>query len=148
MAHTYTNLLFHIVFSTEGHAKLLTKERRVEVFAYMAALVKEKGGRPLIINGVDDHVHMLVELPPTMSLSDLLRFVKANASRWFKQRFGLPFAWQRGFGAFSVSRSGVKTVAQYIADQEQHHQVRDFRTEFVTMLQKNEVEFEEEFLWK
>jgi len=148
MAHTYTNLIFHIVFSTGGHVKLLTKERRAELFAYMAALVKEKGGKPLMINGVEDHVHMLIELPSTIALSDLMRFVKANSSRWFKQRFNMKFAWQTGFGAFTVSRSGVKAVSQYIRDQEQHHQSRDFRSEFITLLQKNEIEFDEEYLWK
>ncbi|MFL6373165.1 MAG: transposase [Pyrinomonadaceae bacterium] len=101
-----------------------------------------------MINGVDDHVHMLIGLPPTVALSDVMRFIKANSSRWFKNRFNVGFAWQTGFGAFSVSRSGAKAVSRYIADQEQHHNTRDFRSEFLTLLRKHEVEFEEEYLWR
>lgn len=148
MAHTYTNLIYHVVFSTEGHVRSLTKPRRNELFAYLAPLIKEKGGRPIIINGVVDHVHSLFTLPPNIALSDLLRFVKANSSRWFKRRFNVPFAWQTGFGAFSVSRSGVDSVANYIRYQEKHHARRDFRAEFVEFLRKNGVEFDEEHLWK
>ncbi|MBX3243631.1 MAG: IS200/IS605 family transposase [Acidobacteria bacterium] len=148
MAHTYTDLLFHVVFSTHGHLRSLTKERRAELFAYMAALIKEKGGRTLIINGVEDHVHLLIALPPTISLSDIMRFLKTNSSRWFSQRFNVKFAWQKGFGAFSVSRSAAHQVEKYIRHQEAHHQKRDFRQEFILMLEKSGVDFQEEFLWK
>ena len=148
MAHTYTNLIFHIVFSTQGHLPIMKPEFRQELFAYLGSLIKEKGGKPIIINGVSDHVHLLILLPPEMSVSDAMKFVKANSSRWMKQRFGTPFAWQKGFGAFSVSRSNVPAVARYIADQESHHAKMDFKTEFVTLLKKNEVEFDGEFLWR
>jgi putative transposase len=148
MAHTYTNLIFHVVFATQGRIGSLTPERRPEVFAYITALVKEKGGRVIIINGVEDHLHMLLVLPPDVSLSDVMKFAKANSSRWFKQRFSVAFAWQKGFGAFTVSRSGVDAVANYIRDQELHHQHRDFQEEFVVLLEKSGVEFDAEYLWK
>jgi len=148
MAHTYTNLIFHIVFSTQGHRPILKPEFRQELFAYLGSLLKEKGGKPIIINGVSDHVHLLILLPPDISVSDAMKFVKANSSRWMKQRFGTPFAWQKGFGAFSVSRSNIPAVARYIADQEAHHAKMDFKTEFLTLLKKNEVEFDDEFLWR
>ena len=148
MAHTYTNLIFHIVFSTQGHLPLIKPELRQELFAYLGALVKEKGGKPIIINGVLDHNHLLILLPAEVSVSDAMKFVKANSSRWMKQRFGKPFAWQKGFGAFSVSRSNVPAVARYIADQEAHHAKMDFKTEFVTLLRKNKVNFDEGLLWK
>jgi putative transposase len=148
MAHTYTNLIFHIVFSTRGHLPLIKPEYRKELFAYLGGLIKEKNGRVIIINGVSDHVHMLILLPPDMSVSDTIKFVKANSSRWMKQRFGKPFGWQKGFGAFSVSRSAVAAVARYIRDQEAHHKKMDFKNEFTSLLKKNEVEFEEEFLWR
>jgi putative transposase len=148
MAHTYTNLLTHVVFSTQGRARQLTKERRAELFAYIAALFREKGVRVLIVNGVDDHVHILIELPSTVALSDVMRFVKANSSRWFTERFEQPFAWQKGFGAFSVSRSSFDVVFNYIRDQEMHHRSRDFREEFLAMLRKSGVEHDPEYLWK
>src|SRR5436309_14830537 len=121
MSHTHTNLLAHIVFSTQGHLPLITSEIVNELFAYMGGLIKELKGMPIIINGMNDHVHMLVLLPPNVSISDAMRFVKANSSRWVKERFGVKFAWQKGFGAFSVSRSNVDIVAKYIKKQEEHH---------------------------
>ena len=148
MPHTYSNLVFHVVFSTKERIKFLTADRRSELFAYIVALVKEKGGQVIVINGVEDHVHILLALPPNLLLSELMRFVKANSSRWFKERFKVPFAWQTGFGAFSVSRSGVEEVSRYIREQEKHHEVRDFREEFKLLLKKNGVEFDERFLWR
>ena len=90
MSHTHTSLLFHIVFSTDGHLPLIKRDVRTELFPYMASLIKEKKGKPIIINGVDDHVHLLISLPPDISISDAMRFVKANSSRWMKKRFGNP----------------------------------------------------------
>jgi len=113
----------------------------------MGGLIKEKKGKPIIINGVEDHAHLLTSLPPDLSVSDSMRFVKANSSRWMKQRFGKPFAWQKGFGAFSVSRSNIDVVARYIRDQEAHHQKIDFKTEFVSLLNKNEAEYDPDHLW-
>ena len=147
MSHTHTNLLFHIVFSTQGHVPLLRPDIRPELFAYMGGLVKEQKGKPIIINGVEDHGHLLISLPPNVSVSDAMRFVKANSSRWMKERFGKPFAWQKGFGAFSVSRSNVDAVAKYIRDQEEHHRKFDFKTEFVSLLDKNDVEYDDRYLW-
>lgn len=148
MAHTHTNLLFHIVFSTQSHLPLITADIKVELFAYLGGLVKELKGKAIIVNGVADHIHMLILLPPSVSVSDAMRFVKANSSRWVKERFGKKFAWQKGFGAFSVSRSAVDAVVKYIQDQEQHHKKFDLKTEFVSLLDKNGVEYDEEFLWK
>ncbi len=148
MAHTYSNHLYHIVFSTKEWIALIGTDRKDELHAYIAGLVKEKGGKVLIINSMPDHVHILVVLPPDVSVSDLMKFVKANSSRWMKQRFGQPFAWQKGFGSFTVSRSGVDAVAKYIREQETHHRKMDYRDEFVTFLKKNEVEFEDEYLWR
>jgi len=107
MLHTHTNLLSHVVFSTQGHLPLINSDVSKELFAYMGGLIKEQKGKPIIINGMSDHVHLLILLPPSIHLSETMRFVKANSSRWIKQRFGRKFAWQKGFGAFSVSRSGV-----------------------------------------
>jgi len=147
MSHTHTNLVFHIVFTTQGRLPLLTPEIRKELFAYMGGLIKEKKGKPIIINGVEDHAHVLLSLPPDLSVSDTMRFVQANSSRWIKQRFGKPFAWQKGYGAFSVSRSNVEAVAKYIRDQESHHRKFDFKAEYVSLLDKNEAEYDPEHLW-
>jgi REP element-mobilizing transposase RayT len=147
MSHTYSNLIYHVVFSTKERVPLITKQTRPELYAYLGALVKELKGAPLIINGIDDHVHLLISLPPTVSPSDAMRLIKSNSSRWMSERMGIDFSWQKGFGIFSVSRSGVNAVVEYIRDQELHHAKRDFRSEFITMLDKNGVEFEEKYLW-
>lgn len=148
MSHTYTNLLAHIVFSTKERLPLITDEIKPELFAYLGGLVKELKGKPIIINGMGDHVHLLASLPPTISIAEAMRFIKANSSKWITQKFGKPFNWQKGYGAFSVSRSNVDAVYKYIQNQEEHHKKIDFRAEFVGLLCKSEVEFDEQFLWK
>ena len=125
----------------------MTSEIKAELFAYIGGLINELKGKPVIINGMNDHAHMLISLPPNVSISEAMRFVKANSSRWVKERFGKKFAWQKGFGAFSVSRSNVDAVVKYIKNQEQHHKGFDFKTEFVSMLDKNDVDYDERYLW-
>ncbi len=147
MSHTHTNLLIHIVFSTQRHLPLISSAIKAELFAYMGGLVKELKGKPVIINGMSDHAHMLISLPPNVSISEAMRFIKANSSRWVKERFGKKFAWQKGFGAFGVSRSNVDAVVKYIKDQEQHHKGFDFKTEFVSLLDKNDAKYDERYLW-
>lgn len=148
MSHTYTNLLTHIVFSTKERSPLITNEIKPELFAYLGGLIKELKGKPIIINGMSDHFHILAALPPTVSTAEAMRFVKANSSKWITQKFGKPFEWQKGYGAFSVSRSNVDAVYKYIQSQEQHHRKFDFRSEFIGLLRKNDIEFDKQFLWK
>ena len=126
---------------------MITDGIKKDLFAYMGALVKELKGKPIIINGMSDHIHLLILLPPNVSISDAMRFVKANSSRWVKERFGKKFAWQKGFGAFSVSRSNVDAVAKYIKDQELHHRGFDLKTEYISLLEKNDIEYDERDLW-
>ena len=148
MPHTYTNLLTHLVFGTKERLPLISNEIKTQLLAYIGGLIKELKGKPVIINGMSDHVHLLVSLPPTVDVSKAMNFIKANSSKWVSQKFSKPFEWQKGYGAFSVSRSNVDAVVKYIQNQEQHHQKFDFRTEFVALLQKNDVDFDEQFLWK
>lgn len=148
MSHTYTNLLTHFVFSTKDRLELITKNTKTELYAYLGGLTKELKGKPLIINGMPEHIHLLISLPPTVSISDAMKFLKANSSKWMGERFGKPFAWQIGYGAFSVSRSQVDAVIKYIQNQEEHHKRFDFREEFLKLLKSHEVEFDEKYLWK
>lgn len=148
MAHTYTNLITHSVFSTKERAALINDEIKPELHSYLGGLVKELKGKPIKINGMNDHVHILASLPPTVSTSDAMRFIKANSSKWVSEKFSRPFEWQKGYGAFSVSRSGMDAVVKYIENQVEHHQQRDFKSEFLSLLRKYEVDFDENFLWK
>lgn len=148
MSHTFTNLHFHFVFRTKDSLELITDEIKPELYAYLGGLTKELKGKPLAINGMSEHIHLLVSLPPTVSISDALKFLKANSSKWMNERFGKEFAWQIGYGAFSVSRSQVDAVVKYIQNQEEHHQKYDSKEEFLKLLRNHEVEFDENYLWK
>ena len=136
MSHTYTNLITHNVFSTKERRPLLNDDIKPELHKYLGGLVKELKGKPIKIGGMPDHVHVLASLPPTISTSDAMRFIKANSSKWLSEKFNKPFEWQKGYGAFSVSRSGMEKVAEYIENQVEHHQKRNFRAEFLGIVEK------------
>src|SRR5215471_9522339 len=110
MSRTFTNLLTHVVFSTKNREPMIRTEVRSELFAYLGGLTRELKGKAYCINGTSDHVHMLVSLPPNVSTSNALRFIKANSSGWMRERWRRLFAWQLGYGAFSVSKSNSPAV--------------------------------------
>jgi putative transposase len=132
MSHTYTNLLSHVVFSTKDRQPLIDAELKPRLLGYMNGIANENGGSVLSLNAMPDHLHLLWELPATISMSESLRVLKTNSSRWVRETFGSrkQFAWQTGYGAFSVSRSNVSAVARYVESQEIHHQKRTFDAEF------------------
>jgi REP element-mobilizing transposase RayT len=139
MPHTYTNLLVHVIFSTKDRNPYLDADLRPRLFPYMGGILREMNVTPLAINGPADHVHGLLALPATASIADAMRVLKTNSSRWiheqWPQRRG--FAWQAGYGAFSVSRSNVEEVERYIARQEEHHRHVTFQEEFVAFLERH-----------
>lgn len=148
MSQAYTNLLTHVVFGTKERRAFIDEEIEAELHAYLGGLIKELGGKPYIINGVADHVHLLVNLPAKVSVADAVRFIKANSTNFIKRKFGREtFAWQGGYGAFSVSKSQVGAVFRYIQTQKEHHGQIDFKMEFEAMLKKQEIEYEEKYLW-
>jgi REP element-mobilizing transposase RayT len=148
MPHTYTNLLTHIIFSTKDRTPFIKPELKGELHAYMGGIIREMKGMAVIINGTSDHVHSLVSLPANLPLSDAMRVLKTNSSRWVHEEKGIArFGWQTGFGAFSVSQSNVPAVSAYIAHQEEHHRKVTFKEEFVTFLKKHGIEYDEQYLW-
>lgn len=149
MPGTYTNLLYHIVFSTKNRRSLVTKHLKDDLYAYMGGIVRGEGGTLLEIGGMADHVHLLVKLKPTLALSDFLRVLKSNSSKWANERPGRikKLGWQEGYAAFTVSESQVEKVAEYIRNQEQHHRGRDFKKELISLLQKHGIEYDEKYLW-
>ncbi len=148
MGQSYTNLLYHIVFSTKDRKPLITTDVQGRLYEYIGGIVRGLGGISLGINGMDDHVHLLTKLRPDKAVSDVLRDLKANSSGWMHDVFPelKDFSWQRGYGAFTVSASQVEKVREYIAKQEEHHRKQDFRDEFIGLLRKNGVEFNERYL--
>ena len=149
MAATYSNLLYHIVFSTKERRGLITAAIEPELYAYIGGIVRNNDGKLLEIGGIKDHIHLLLKLPPKLAVSDVIRDVKANSSKWLneeKSKFR-SFSWQDRFAAFSVSESQVGRVRAYIRRQKEHHRRQDFKTELVTLLRKNRIEFDERYLW-
>ena len=149
MGHTATNVLIHFIFSTRHRESLITAEIAADVHAYLGGIIRELGGVALCINGMTDHVHLLVRMPSTHSVADVARLIKANSSRWVHERWPQlnNFAWQTGYGAFSVSESGQNAVRDHILHQQQHHGRRSFKEEFVIFLRRNRIAVDERYLW-
>ncbi len=150
MAHTFTNLLAHIVFSTRNRKPLLNDFIRSDVHAYLGGILRELRATALAIGGTADHVHLLVRFPTDRTVADALCILKANSSRWVKERWPelQLFAWQSGYGAFSVSESNRGAVMRYIANQERHHRKSSFQDEFLALLRKHGAEFDERYIWR
>ena len=148
MSHTHTSLNYHLVFGTKGRAQSIAPGFRPELCSYLGGILKAERCLPLEINGVADHVHLLIRVPPTVALAELLRALKANSSKWLNDtRFPRrTFAWQEGYAAFTVSQSQVGRVAAYVRNQEEHHRKMTFREELVALLERNGVEYDERYL--
>ena len=149
MAHTYTQLLAHIVFSTKYRYPFIDAELQQRLFPYMGGIIRELDGKPILINGPADHVHILARLPARTAISDVLRTIKSNSSLWVHEEFHSrsKFGWQTGYGAFNVSPRDLDTVRNYIANQEEHHRKLTFQEEFLKFLKEYEIEYDEKYLW-
>ena len=148
MPSTFTNLLTHVIFSTKDRKQFLAAEWRDELYAYIGGIVHNVGGELLAAGGAADHVHLLVQLKPTIALADAMAKVKANSSKWINdEKFpDRGFAWQEGYAAFSVSESAVDELRRYIANQEEHHRRLSFREEYIAFLEKHGVDFDPRYL--
>lgn len=150
MASTFTNLLFHIVYSTKYRRNYIHADRQERLYQYVGGLIREQQGKLIEIGGMPNHIHILARLSPTFSISDVLRRTKANSSKWFNETFRdrVPFSWQRGFGAFSVSASNLEAVRAYIRNQEEHHKTMTFKDEFRALLQRHGIEFDDQYAFE
>ena len=148
MPSTHLSLYYHPVFSTKNREPWFTDDLLPRAHAYLRGCVRTAGGVAEAIGGVDDHVHILVSLRSTHRLADVLRDVKQKSSEWFHEATRRSaFAWQEGYGAFTVSRSNVGRVQAYIRNQESHHRRRSFQTEYRTLLERHGIAFDERYLW-
>ncbi|HNR48314.1 MAG TPA: IS200/IS605 family transposase [Bacteroidia bacterium] len=150
MANTYTQIYLQIVFSVKGRENLIKKKWKEELYKYICGIVNGKEQKVYAIGGVGDHIHILVSIKPNIALSDLIRDIKANSSKWINEKgFVLgKFQWQEGFGAFSYAQSQLDAVIAYINNQEQHHLVKTFKDEYLELLQKFNVEYNEKYLFE
>lgn len=150
MANTYTQIYLHVVFAVEGRQSLIAPEHNDELQKYITGIVSGQKQKLIAINNMPDHLHMLVGLKPDMALSDLVRDIKANSSRFIREKHWVPgrFSWQEGFGAFSYSRSQLGTVIRYIENQQKHHAKKSFLDEYTALLEKFGVEYDQRYIFK
>ena len=150
MAGTYSKLYIQIIFAVEGRQNLLKKPWREDVFKYISGIIRHKGQKSIIVNGVEDHVHCFIGLKPSMAVSDLVRDIKNNSSNFINNKIFLngKFNWQLGYGAFSYGHSQIDSVYKYILNQENHHRKKTFREEYYDFLKKFDIEFEDKYLFK
>ena len=150
MANTYTQIYLHVVFAVEGRQSLIALEHNDELQKYITGIVTAQKHKLIAINNVPDHLHMLIGLRPDAALSDLVRDVKAGASKLINDKHWVMgrFSWQEGFGAFSYSRSQIGSVVRYIQNQQKHHAKKTFREEYVELLEKFGVEYDQKYIFK
>ncbi|MCL2304730.1 MAG: IS200/IS605 family transposase [Planctomycetaceae bacterium] len=149
MAQSLAKIVVHVVFSTKERKPLLSTAIRNDLFAYIVGILNSLDCVTLSINGTEDHVHLLIGMSKTISLSKMMEEMKGGSSRWLNtQNVTIkPFAWQAGYGAFSVSESQIARVVNYIAGQEEHHRKASFQDELILLLKKHNPEFDERYLW-
>ena len=145
MPSTWTQNFYHAVFSTKHRVALITLQIEARLFPFIGGVVRDKGGSLLAIGEMPDHMHLLMRYPPNIAHSDLLRHIKGRSSKWIHETFPAlgGFAWQEGYGGFTVSKSAVPQVERYILSQKKHHEKLDFKTEFLELLRKHGVQFDE-----
>lgn len=148
MANTYTQIHLHLVFAVQNREGLIRKEWKEELYRYITGIIKNHGHKVLAINGMPDHVHILIGMRPTQSLSDLMQDIKGDSSKWInlKEFIKSRFSWQSGYGAFSIDKSRVNAVIEYIKNQELHHRMKSFKNEYLDLLKEFGVEFDISFV--
>lgn len=150
MANTYSQVNIHCVFAVKGRENLITKTFRDDLHRYMSGILKNDGSYPLAVNGWLDHVHVFFELPVTLAISDQMRMLKATSSKWINDNklVNGKFSWQEGFGAFSYAKSQRDVVINYIKNQEEHHMKQSFKHEYLELLEKFEIPYDERYIFE
>jgi putative transposase len=149
MADTYPQIFYHVVFAVRNREALITDPIKNDLHKYISGIISNQGQKLFIINGSEDHVHLLMNCKPNMNLSDNIREIKEHSSKFINSKKILrgQFYWQAGFGAYSVSKKDVSFVLNYIKNQEEHHKKTTFREEYLEFLKMHEIEFKEEYLF-
>ena len=149
MSDSYTNLLYHIIFSTKDRRPLITEAHEPRLYDYIGGTIRNLGGISLELNGTEDHVHLLTRFSRTITQAEWVKELKRVSSLWLKEqgRDYADFAWQGGYADFSVSQSNLEAVKNYIANQEEHHRKMSFQDELRLLLRKHNLEFDERYVW-
>ena len=149
MANTYTSLHYHVIFSTKNRVAYLTPDIEQRVWEYIGGVARKHKMTAIQVGGIDDHIHALVLAPPTLSPSQIAQYLKGESSKWIHEEFPrmLGFEWQDGYGAFTVSKSQVPDLIEYIQNQREHHRKKTFQEEYLELLKKHGVDYDERYLW-
>lgn len=149
MANTYSQLYVHVVVVVKGRANLINTAWKENLYQYITGIISNKNQKLMIINGMPDHLHLLIGLKPDCNLSDLVRDIKANSSKWINENklVAGKFEWQKGFGAFSIGQSQVPRVVKYILNQEEHHRKKAFRKEYIGLLNAYQIDFKTKYIF-
>jgi putative transposase len=149
MAHSYVSALIHCVFSTKDRRKAITDDIQDRLWQYMGGIARENKMRALAIGGVEDHVHLLLSIPSTLSVAKSLQLIKGGSSKWIHDTFPRhgDFEWQEGYGAFSIGISQIDDTKRYIANQREHHRVKTFQEEFIAFLERHGIEYDLRYMW-
>jgi putative transposase len=149
MANTYTSLHYHLIFSTKNRERWIAEDIERRVWAYLGGIARENEMTALTVGGIENHVHLLVGIPPTITVSRALQLLKGGSSKWVHETFPKLhlFQWQDGYGAFTVSKSQIAEVSEYIRRQREHHRTKTFEEEYIEFLRKHELEFDERYVW-
>lgn len=150
MANTYTQLYVHVVFAVKGRKCLIHSDLQVTLYKYISGIVAARNQKLLGINGMPDHIHILISMNSECSVAELVRLIKSNSFKWINENklVSEKFEWQNGYGAFSVSQSVLKSTLRYIENQQIHHKAKTFREEYHNFLRANEIDFKEEYLFE
>ena len=150
MADTYTQIYIQFVFAVQNRASLIHPEWEDDLYKYITGIIQNKSHKMIAINGMPDHLHMFIGFQPVDYISELIKVVKGESSKWVKENAFVNgrFKWQAGYGAFSYSRSRIDRVYQYIMNQKEHHQTRSFLEEYKELLKKFDVDFDERYIFK
>ena len=150
MANTFSQIYIQTVFAVSGRQSLIKPKFKEEIYKYITGIVRNQGQKLIAINGVEDHLHMLIGLRPAMALADLIREVKADSSNFINDKKWVrgKFSWQEGYGAFSYGHSQLDTIIRYIQNQEEHHRRRSFRNEYLSLLRKFDIAFEDKYIFE
>jgi putative transposase len=146
MSHTYSQNVLHVIFSTKDRQKTISTDLQPRLWTYVAGVCKKLEILVHAVGGIEDHIHLLIQVPPSLPVAKAVLTIKSNSSRWANEQ-GHRFAWQQGYGAFSVSSSNVPAVVQYIRNQQAHHKKRGFEEEFVALLKKHGMTFDPKFVF-
>lgn len=149
MSHTYISNLVHVVFSTSERRNLISEDMRGRLWAFMGGVARERNATAICIGGTENHVHLLISIPATIHIADLVKAIKAISSIWVHEKFPEKrhFAWQKGYGAFSIGRAQREVTIAYIANQAEHHKKRSFEKEFISFLERNGVAYDYRFVF-